>query len=131
MSVVATAASASWVVPEILTAQPAQGATLSAPTPTPATGAGTGPGSGSGSGTGVSTSPSTTGGAQSQPTTSPTAHESAQGVPATSGALANTGDGLERDIEVGLALVAGGWVLKRWVSRQQSSPKQDPAGGTP
>ena len=35
-------------------------------------------------------------------------------------ALASTGLNLERDAELGAALVAGGWAMQRWASRQQA-----------
>lgn len=109
MSAVATAGAAAWVVPEILTAKPAAGASLS------------GTGGGPGASAGVSTSASTGGG-------SPGADVSASGgatVTADPGtatgttpkALAFTGLDIKRDTEVGAALVAGGWAMQHWASR--------------
>jgi hypothetical protein len=106
----AAVGAAAWVVPEILTAKPAAGATMSG---TP------------GGGGGTTTSPSgTTGGtpaAAAQPTTNPSAaaptstpSSTSTGAPA---ALAMTGLNIKRDAEVGAALVAGGWAMQRWASR--------------
>ncbi len=102
MSVAATAGAAAWVVPEILTAKPAAGATLSG-------------------------TPGTTGGSSSNPTTSPasTSTGSSPGTlasaasPATSpgSALAFTGIDIQRDAEIGAALIAGGWAMHHWASR--------------
>jgi hypothetical protein len=106
MSVAATAGAAAWVVPEILMAKPAAGATLSAnhgttggggttsnPTTSPATTSG---GSGSGPGTlAASTSPVTSPGST----------------------LAFTGIDVKRDAEIGAALIAGGWAMHHWASR--------------
>lgn len=101
MSVAASAGAAAWVVPEILTAKPAAGATLSG---TPGT-------TGGGSGTPAATSPSTTNGSGTgtggtgSPTTSP------------GSTLAFTGIDVQRDAEIGAALVAGGWAMHHWASR--------------
>jgi hypothetical protein len=92
MSVAATAGAAAWVVPEILTAKPAAGATTSA---MPTTG---------GSTSNPTTSPSTTGGGGTGSGTSP-------------GSLAFTGIDLLRDAEIGAALIAGGWAMHHWASR--------------
>ncbi len=109
MSAVATAGAAAWVVPEILTAKPAAGASLS------------GTGGASGASVGVSTSASTGGG-------TPGADVSGSGGatvsadPSTANgtkpkALAFTGLDIKRDAEVGAALVAGGWAMQHWASR--------------
>jgi hypothetical protein len=50
-------------------------------------------------------------------------------------ALATTGLDLERDAELGAALVAGGWAMQRWASRQQAqtihaAPEADEAGSS-
>jgi hypothetical protein len=99
MSVAATAGAAAWVVPEILTAKPAAGATLSGNHP--ATG---------GSTSNPTTSPSTTGGG---------AGTSGSSSPATSpgSTLAFTGIDIQRDAEIGAALIAGGWAMHHWASR--------------
>jgi hypothetical protein len=92
MSVFATAGAAAWVVPEILTAQPASGATLSAPV------------------TGASTfnpatfEPATAAPPAKSPATKPTS-------------LASTGLDLRSETEIGAALIAGGWALHHWASR--------------
>jgi hypothetical protein len=113
MSAVATAGAAAWVAPEILTAKPAGGASLSG-LPN-----GGGPGGGGGSSTGPSTAPSTTGGTQTAPQATTTGTGNVSGVhmlPATP-QLANTGVDVARDAEIGVAMVAGGWALQRWASR--------------
>jgi len=116
MSAVATAGAAAWVVPEILLAKPAAGATLSGNVST----------TGSGS-VGVSTSPSSSG----DPGVSAGAGVSAGGTVGTNGpegvttaavsdhpnSLAFTGLNIQRDAEVGAALVAGGWAMQHWASR--------------
>jgi hypothetical protein len=108
-SAVAGTGAAAWVVPEILVAKPAAGATLS------------GDVSSSGS-VGVSTSPSSSGdpgvsagaggavGAKPKGVTT-AAHA---GAPTS---LAFTGLDLQRDAEIGAALVAGGWAMQHWASR--------------
>lgn len=98
MSVAASAGAAAWMVPEILTAKPAAGASLSgrsAPTGGPATSPATTTGS---------TGPGTGGAAIASP-------------PASSGTLAFTGIDIQRDAEIGAALVAGGWAMHHWASR--------------
>jgi hypothetical protein len=113
MSAVATAGAAAWVVPEILMAKPAAGAGLSSQ-----------PGTGGGS-TGVSTSPVTTGG------TSTGSTNGAEGVPTAAtgpaNSLAFTGLDIQRDAEIGAALIAGGWAMRRWASR---TPKPAVEGST-
>jgi len=113
MSAVAGAGAAAWVVPEILTAKPAAGATLS--------GGSNGGGGGTTTG-GVSTSAGTTG--------DPGANgaNGANGVNGTNGvttaaatgpakSLAFTGIDIKRDAEIGGALIAGGWAMQHWASR--------------
>ena len=80
-----------WVIPQILTARPAAGAAMSGP---PATLAGT---------TGPPNFPVTTG--------------AATDAPSTLSDLATTGLDLERDAEIGAAMIAVGWALHRWASR--------------
>ena len=101
---VASAGAAAWAVPEILTAKPAAGATLSGGEPFP-TGGG-----------GVSTSPSTTGGSDG---TGSTGGSGGTTSPASSpgSALAFTGVDIQRDAEIGAALIAGGWAMHHWASR--------------
>ncbi|HEX4176686.1 MAG TPA: hypothetical protein VHY81_12280 [Acidimicrobiales bacterium] len=99
MSVAASAGAAAWVVPEILTAKPAAGATMSG-----------NHGTTGGTPSSPATSPSTTGGTgtgtggTSSPSTSP-------------GSLAFTGIDIQRDAEIGAALIAGGWAMHHWASR--------------
>jgi hypothetical protein len=104
MSVAATAGAAAWVVPEILTAKPAAGATLSGnggnggggkPTTSPSTTTGSSATPGTGTGTGGTTAPTTSPGST----------------------LAFTGIDVQRDAEIGAALVAGGWAMHHWASR--------------
>lgn len=106
MSAVATAGAAAWVVPEILTAKPAAGATMSG-----THGGTTGGGGTTGSGSNPVTNPATTPGATTgnlTAATSPTA-------PGKS--LAFTGIDVKRDAEIGAALIAGGWAMHHWASR--------------
>ena len=102
MSVAATAGAAAWMVPEILTAKPAAGATLSGNSPAPSTG---------GSTSDPATSPSTSGGTSSgtSGTTSPATSPGST--------LAFTGINIQRDAEIGAALIAGGWAMHHWASR--------------
>jgi hypothetical protein len=108
MSAVATAGAAAWVVPEILTAKPAAGATLSH-------GGNTGGGG------------STTGGSSTNPTTNPGTTSGGSGTAGTltsaspsttpGSTLAFTGIDVQRDAEIGAALIAGGWAMHHWASR--------------
>ena len=110
MSVLATAGAAVWVAPEILTAKPAGGATLSAPA--------------------VMTLPATVGGTLGGP-------DGVVSSPATSSSslistLASTGLDIQRDAEVGAALVAGGWAMHHWASRTPTStPTPTPEAKSP
>jgi hypothetical protein len=107
MSAVAGAGVAAWAVPEILTAKPAAGATLSGATePSSVTPV-------------VATNATNDGGTPGSPLAS---------------ALAFTGLDLQRDAAVGAALVAGGWVMHHWASRTPTpaapdAPTSEP--GTP
>jgi hypothetical protein len=101
MSVAAGAGAAAWVVPEILTAKPAAGATMSGNhVPT-----------GSSTNSAPATSPSTTGSSGSGTGGTPTAAATS---PST---LAFTGIDIKRDAEIGAALIAGGWAMHHWASR--------------
>jgi hypothetical protein len=80
-----------WVIPQILTARPAAGATMSG---LPATLAGT---------TGTPIVPVTT--------------DAAPDAPSTLSTLATTGLDLQRDAEIGAVMIAVGWALHRWASR--------------
>ena len=94
MSAIATAGVAAWVVPEILTAKPAGGATLSVPAPLTGATEVNGPNGTIG-----------TGGVATAAATSPLE------------SLASTGLDLRHDTEIGAALVAGGWAMQHWASR--------------
>jgi hypothetical protein len=109
MSAVATAGAAAWVVPEILTAKPAAGATLSGNHGT----------SGGGSTTPGSTGGTNAGAGGSNPTTpAATGNLTAATKPATTpSTLAFTGIDIQRDAEIGAALIAGGWAMHHWASR--------------
>ena len=121
MSAVATAGAVAWVVPEILTAKPAAGAALSNTV-----------GAGGGASVGVSTSPSSGGTGASVgasgtagtngPDDATTAADTTGAAPTS---LAFTGLNIQRDAEVGAALVAGGWAMQHWASR---TPKPAVAG---
>ena len=116
-SAVAGAGVVAWVVPEILVAKPAAGATLS------------GNVSSSGS-VGVSTSPSSSGtpgvsadtgvGADGAVDAGPEGVTTAAhaGAPTS---LAFTGLNIQRDAEIGAALVAGGWAMQHWAA---AAPRQ-------
>jgi hypothetical protein len=110
MSAFAGAGAAAWVVPEILTAKPAAGASISQHT-------GGGGGGTTGGTTNPTTNPSTTnGGAGAAGGSNPATLTSATG-PGTSSTLAYTGLNIQRDAEIGAALVAGGWAMHHWASR--------------
>ncbi len=110
MSAVATAGAAAWVVPEILTAKPAAGATLSSTH----TGGG-GSGGAAGTTNGPTTTPSQTGSPATEASTTPGVTTAAATTPAKT--LAFTGLNIQRDAEVGAALIAGGWAMHHWASR--------------
>ena len=125
MSAVATAGAVAWVVPEILTAKPAAGAALSN-----AVGAGGGGGS-----AGVSTSASTGGTGASVGASGTVGTNGPEGVTtaadttaATPTSLAFTGLNIQRDAEVGAALVAGGWAMQHWASRTPKPAAAGPSG---
>lgn len=104
----ATAGAAAWVVPEILTAKPAAGATLSGGT--------TAGGSTTSGSNNPTTNPSSTGGSGSTPATPATLTSSTS--PSGGGSsLAMTGLDIQRDAEIGAALIAGGWAMHHWASR--------------
>jgi hypothetical protein len=98
------AGAAAWIAPAIFIAKPAAGATLSGSQPFPT------------GGSDVSTSPSTTGGSGG---TGSTGGGGGTTSPATSpgSALAFTGVDIQRDAEIGAALIAGGWAMHHWASR--------------
>lgn len=102
LSVFATAGAAAWVAPEILTAKPAGGATLSAPV------------------IGVSTLD----GAEETPKATVSTPD-----PTNTKTLAFTGLNIQRDAEVGAALLASGWALHHWASRTSTSASRPPARG--
>jgi hypothetical protein len=105
MSAVAAAGAVAWAVPEILTAKPAAGATLSSPI-------------GVGAATSGSTDTLGTNGPDGVATR-------AAGTPAS---LAFTGLNIQRDAEVGAALVAGGWAMQHWASRAPKAVGTGPSG---
>jgi hypothetical protein len=117
MSVVATAGAAAWVVPEIMTAKPAAGASLSL-TPT---GGGVTPGGDADGPPGVTTPPGATSG------DAPSGGASASN---KSGSLAFTGIEIERDAEIGAALIAGGWAMHHWASRTPKATGEGRTGRT-
>lgn len=88
-----------WVIPQILTAKPAGGATMSG---VPAT-------------LGLATSGAAAPPAPPAPAT--TGSTTAGGAPFTLSSLAQTGLDLERDAEIGATMIAVGWALHRWASR--------------
>ncbi len=123
MSAVAGAGAAAWVVPEILTAKPAAGATLSGVS-TPG---------GGGATVGVSTSAGTTGdpaadGANGTNGTNATDGVTTAAATSPSGSLAFTGIDVKRDAEIGTALIAGGWAMQHWASRTPTPAADGPSG---
>ncbi len=114
MSAVATAGAAAWVVPEILVAKPAAGATMSGNgnaggSAGVSTGASTG-GNGASGSAGASGAVGANGASGSAGVTT-----AADTEPSTT--LASTGIDIQRDAEVGAALIAGGWAMRHWASR--------------
>jgi hypothetical protein len=99
MSVVAAAGAAAWVVPEILTAQAAGGATLSVPS-----------------------GPSSLDGTLAPPDEDQVSSPHAS--PANR--LAFTGLNIQLDAELGAALIAGGWAMHHWASRTSTPPTEGP-----
>jgi hypothetical protein len=104
LSMFATAGAAAWVVPEILTAKAADGATLSTPA--------------------VVTGPTTSDGALGPATPAAKPAATPSGTPANT--LAFTGLNIVSDAEVGAALIAGGWALQHWASRPSTPPAEGP-----
>lgn len=107
------AGAVAWIAPEIFITKPAAGATLSVLPP--------------GTEAGVVTP-----GPDALPTT-PAKTTAGTGSGVLS-ALASTGLDLQRDAEVGAALVAGGWAMQRWASRQAPAPQpapEAPEAGSP
>jgi hypothetical protein len=124
MSAVATAGAAAWVVPEILTAKPAAGATMSG---THGGGGTTGGGSTTGSSTGgTSGNTSTTPGATTGNLTAATKPATTPGT-----SLAFTGIDIQRDAEIGAALIAGGWAMHHWASRAPKPAAEVHDAGSP
>ena len=111
MSAVAGAGAAAWVVPEILTAKPAAGATLSGSSPTTAGGVSTSAGTTGTAGT------SGTNGTNGTDGTGGTGGVTAGATTSPSQTLAFTGLNIQRDAEIGAALIAGGWAMQHWASR--------------
>ena len=115
MSAVAAAGAVAWAVPEILTAKPAAGATLSNP---------------DAAAVGVWSSSSTDPAGFSGPVGVTTAVHTAPAAHAAN-PLAFTGLNMQRDIEVGAALVAGGWAMQHWASRGPKPAGTGPSGVPP
>jgi hypothetical protein len=118
MSVVATAGAAAWVIPEIMTAKPAAGASLSL---TPTGGGITPGGDADGPPPGPATPPGTISGGE------PSGGAATSNKP---GSLAFTGIDIERDAEIGAALVAGGWAMHHWASRTPKAAAEGRTGRT-
>ena len=107
LSVVATLGAAAWVVPEILTASPSGGATLSVPEGL------IGPSAAAG---GVV--PSASAAVDGPPAVAAASDKvTSSGAQTSSGSLAYSGVNLQRDAEIGAALIAGGWAMEHWASR--------------
>lgn len=121
-----------WIAPEIIIGTPTAAGALSGP---PSGGSGGGDGGGSSGGGGGSPGsttgpnggssfpgpaafgPSTAASSGSNPTSPATAA-------AGGGALAFTGDNVQRDLEVAGGLIAGGWLLHRWSKKHASDDPQ-------
>lgn len=116
LSAVASAGAAAWVVPEILTARPAAGATLSGETG--ATYADPDP------------DPDTDPDLDQNPDPDPVASDDEAVTTAadtkSDPSLAFTGLNLESDAQVGAALIAGGWAMHHWASRRPNGAKAPP-----
>jgi len=111
MSALATAGAAAWVVPEILTAKPVAGA-MSLPGSSPISSGSDGPT------TAAATQPPTSGVTTAASTAqSPTSGVTTAAATQPAGALAYSGINIQRDVEIGAALVAGGWAMQHWASR--------------
>ena len=105
MSAVAAAGAVAWAVPEILTAKPAAGATLSSPI-----------------GVGAATSGST----DTLGTNGPDGVATAAAGDPEPARLHRSQH--PRDAEVGAALVAGGWAMQHWASRAPKAVGTGPSG---
>jgi hypothetical protein len=130
ISAVAGAGAAAWVVPEIFMAKPAAGTALSGPV---TSGGGGGAGGSGGVGAGGSggvgaggtsdsggSGPVLTGTTTNGPGGTGTPPKVVTTVDTTKPpveSLAFTGLNLQRDAEIGAALIAGGWAMKYWASR--------------
>jgi hypothetical protein len=106
LSAFAAAGAAAWVTPEILTAKPASGAVLSG-----------------------TTNPSTFNPSTLPATTASASSSGPSGNTATS--LAFTGFELQRDTEIAVALLAGGWAMHHWASRPLRAAAKGVAGSPP
>ena len=122
ISAVVGAGAVAWVVPEILTAKPAAGAEPSGP-PASTGGSQTGDTGGTGTGgtatNGTATNGTATNGTGGTGTAAKAVTTAATTTSSPLGALASTGLNLERDAEIGAALIAGGWAMQHWASRTQ------------
>jgi hypothetical protein len=117
---------AAWVTPEILLAMPTAAGALSAPPTSPGGGGGGSnpPGSGSitGGGSGGAVTPVIPGNTSSAASKAASPSTAA----GSGGTLPFTGFDAERAAEIAGGLIAGGWALTRWASRE---PKVAPADG--
>jgi hypothetical protein len=132
MSAVATAGAAAWVVPEIFTAKPAAGATLSSTGGTGSVGASGGVTTSAS--TGVPGTSASVGGSGSLEANGPDGMATAADTTtaaAPTGTLAFTGLNIQRDATVGAALVAGGWAMQHWASRALKPTVAGPADAHP
>ncbi len=92
----------------------------------PGTSGGPGTGGGPGAG-GPATSGTTTNGTATSGNGTPTKPVTTTAATTSPlGALASTGFNLQRDAEVGAALIAGGWAMQYWASRTQKEQKERP-----
>jgi hypothetical protein len=122
---VATVGVAAWVVPEILVAKPGvAGAAGLSGTPGGTTG-NTGGGGATTSGavtdpTGSTSAAETTDVATTADKLTATGETAVTADATTSGSLASTGLDIQREVELGAALIAGGWALHHWSSRDRA-----------
>lgn len=123
MSAVATAGAAAWVVPEILAAKPAAAA-MSSPKDPDNDGDTDGKGGG----------PDHDGGGHGMMSSRPGSSAGGMAVVSPASMFSPTRHGIVRDAELGGAMVAGGWVFHRWMSRgaastAASTPQHGSGGG--
>jgi hypothetical protein len=127
---------AAWVMPEILVARPTVAGAMSNP-PSGGSAAGGGPGANGGQQAG----PTSSGGGAGTPSATVAQSSGAAGAPggagaaspttagsASSGTLPFTGLNAIQDAEIGVGMIACGWILKRWASRTTAAASEGTEG---